>query len=1056
MASNSTISISYKLEESGDGFNKAIIKVEDLRNVLTSAVKEAEQLKSPVINFAALATGIDSINNTLSSLQKALKGLTDAYAAQVEAETQLAKAMRNNMGARESDIQSIKDLCSAQQELGVIGDEVQLAGAQELATYLSEKQSLEKLIPVMNDMLAQQYGLNATQENAAQIATMLGKVMDGQTSALSRYGYSFDDVQERILKYGSEAERAAVLTQVVESAVGGMNAELAQTDVGKQKQFDNTLGDIKEKLGGLANDAMSFITIAANATIALSGLIKLKSGIEAASAAVKGFKLGQTLTNFVIKATGLYSKQSALGLEMLRTSAKGSEKAVLGLKIAFRGLLIASAVGAAVWGVTKLIQAFTGASQKAAERQRELAEEQARLKKETEEWKSGLTNVSRAVADNAAEEMSALERLYSVAKDDTKSRKERADAISELKRQWPDYFNQISAEQIEINKLTKSYENAKKAILDLAMVKAIESKISENAGEKVSLGLELDDVTREYKEFEEIYDAVKKLKPDKSIGGLKFGDVKNALAGKTYKGEDAFRALQTGKFNTSGVAVLQTQHVNHGVQFMHLPEAMSAMNGVYIDKFKEIADKDDAVDRANDTLTERLEEAKKRVEGSIGNSGSGSTVTKPVFRENATKLKDIEENVRYFQAELENATIETAPEINANIVLWQKLADAIRNAGEESKKTVQEWHDIPATINEINENISILSNELNATDINDTDKVAKLNAQIAALQKQIDAIRKVGAEAEETEEKFKWHEAPKTLQEINDNIAKLQNDLLTVSSIDEAAGINRQIAALEELGNAYREAGKKGKSTFETLRDGYNGIKGIGGGVDSLTNALEGNANAWQTVTGIVDGFLQIYDGIRSIVEIIDMMRAATDLNVVSKKAETAATNENTISESANAVASLENTAAKSGEAVAEATASGAKLPFPMNIAAIAAGIAAVVGALGMIGCFASGGIVGGNSHSGDKLLARVNSGEMILNATQQRNLFGMLNTPTSIRGVSIATPDYAEVVAPLDKLRGMLNDSRADASPGHVEFEIRGDRLYGVLRRYERMRDRT
>lgn len=86
--------------------------------------------------------------------------------------------MRNTMGAREADIQSIKDLCAAQQELGVIGDEVQLSGVQELATYLGEKQSLEQLIPIMNDMLAQQYGLNATQENAAQIATMLGKVME--------------------------------------------------------------------------------------------------------------------------------------------------------------------------------------------------------------------------------------------------------------------------------------------------------------------------------------------------------------------------------------------------------------------------------------------------------------------------------------------------------------------------------------------------------------------------------------------------------------------------------------------------------------------------------------------------------------------------------------------------------------------------------------------------------------------------------------------------------------------------------------------------------------
>ena len=46
-------------------------------------------------------------------------------------------------------------------------------------------------------------------------------------------------------------------------------------------------------------------------------------------------------------------------------------------------------------------------------------------------------------------------------------------------------------------------------------------------------------------------------------------------------------------------------------------------------------------------------------------------------------------------------------------------------------------------------------------------------------------------------------------------------------------------------------------------------------------------------------------------------------------------------------------------------------------------------------GSFAEGGIVGGSSYSGDRLLARVNSQEMILNSRQQRNLFNLLDTGT-------------------------------------------------------------
>ena len=76
--------------------------------------------------------------------------------------------------------------------------------------------------------------------------------------------------------------------------------------------------------------------------------------------------------------------------------------------------------------------------------------------------------------------------------------------------------------------------------------------------------------------------------------------------------------------------------------------------------------------------------------------------------------------------------------------------------------------------------------------------------------------------------------------------------------------------------------------------------------------------------------------------------------------------------------------------ATANGVASASKLPFPANIAAIATVVATIASVFSSLPKFAEGGVVGGSSYFGDKLLARVNSGEMILNQGQQARLLSM------------------------------------------------------------------
>lgn len=267
------------------------------------------------INSKGFSSGVRQLGSGLGELTSKLRGVAAAAAAafsikriadfaaesmaawqvQLEAETKLAQVLRNTTGATQDQIDAVKTLASELQTVGVIGDEITLAGLQELGTYIEHADSLKTMSVVLDDMLAQQYGFNATAESAVTISTMLGKVLEGQTSALSRYGYSFTEAQEQLLKYGTEEQRVATLAEVVEASVGGMNAALAQTPVGRMKQLSNTLGDVKEQFGQAFTN-LKFLLLPAmeRMTALLSAAASQAVALSEHLAAVFGVELNNT------------------------------------------------------------------------------------------------------------------------------------------------------------------------------------------------------------------------------------------------------------------------------------------------------------------------------------------------------------------------------------------------------------------------------------------------------------------------------------------------------------------------------------------------------------------------------------------------------------------------------------------------------------------------------------------------------------------------------------------------------------------------------------------
>jgi hypothetical protein len=212
-------------------------------------------------------------------------------------------------------------------------------------------------------------------------------------------------------------------------------------------------------------------------------------------------------------------------------------------------------------------------------------------------------------------------------------------------------------------------------------------------------------------------------------------------------------------------------------------------------------------------------------------------------------------------------------------------------------------------------------------------------------------------------------------------------------------------------------------------------ISGYSEAISMLQNALkqmnpEESAANWDTYIDKIQEYKKALSGLEESYDeamLTPMDKAVDHFEKASEKAENVGSTLSSLGDVANAVgqafkaagdettaammemltATLDMTAqiipqimkligAKQAEAMAEGTASAAKLPYPANLGAIASIIATVLSTFATIYAaaqkFDSGGIVGGSSYHGDKILTRVESGEMILNRHQQKNLFDLLD----------------------------------------------------------------
>lgn len=231
------------------------------RNHIRTSMKRAEEdVKKSTSGMSSMFKKLGGVLAGAFAVGKIVqfsKAMIESYTGSIEQGLKLQTIMKQRFNATQAEVNAVGELADSIEQLGVVDKDVILAGGQQAATFLTQKESLEALMPAMGNLIAQQKGFNATESDAVTIGNLMGKVMQGQTSALKKVGISFTEAEEQVLKYGTELERANMLAQVINNNVGDMNQTLGNTPIGQMTRFGYAMDGIKDSIGRLLTAAIT-------------------------------------------------------------------------------------------------------------------------------------------------------------------------------------------------------------------------------------------------------------------------------------------------------------------------------------------------------------------------------------------------------------------------------------------------------------------------------------------------------------------------------------------------------------------------------------------------------------------------------------------------------------------------------------------------------------------------------------------------------------------------------------------------------------------------------
>lgn len=985
----STIIKNYGLswDKAGDVQDKIQLTA---KNGVTSFEQLAQALPRVTSNAATLGVSIDELMATFATL-------TGVSGNTAEVSTQLAAIFT-------ALVKPSSEASKMAQQMGIEFDAAAIKAAGGMRNFLTDLDKNVKAYASKSGMLEQEiYGKLF---GSAESLRALGP-LTGQLAA----------------KFNENVEAMKGSAGTIDDAFSIMSSSGAASLQILKNKFAEVGDAIASTMGGI----MPVLNITAqigNTVIAVSAMVSGLKNLAKIQAIVKVRTMAMNAASLVWNATSV--RMNAL-VQVMTASFRGAAVSATTLKLAIQGLLISTGVGVAIVALTEVIAAFTSKSADAQTQAEDTAESMKGFGDAADDIK---TAYDSALKNTYADLMAKYEKLKAGW---------RALSTEQQKMAWikdnQSAFNELRLKIGNVTEAENIFNRKTDAVVEAFKQRALAAAYAAKLTALYQRQIELLDKKQKI---------TKTIADDAKQGGrhAKEGDIvpeswRSDRYGKVGRdGQWRFTKVGAERYNGTNVSGntqinsvdKEIESVNRQIgdtQKQLTTRLNTARSFITADTpttphAKDTPKKTTIKDDKKDEPKTHVEELQAKLAAAQKEMGNAMTVDARVKAD--AKVADIQRQID----EATKGKVSIGAETEPTYIVQGSAADKRQsrtNAQHNIDRIRQDFEigligkeDAERQIADINKQleklgvkpievhfktyIEELQEQLHDAqqefeESTTIDARVKADAKIDDIQRQIDETTKgkVSIKAE-TEPTYIVQGSAADKRQSHSNAqnkaSRIQTDYeIGIIGKDEALKeieeINRQLAEIG-LKPIKIELDSKGfDKVFGDIKSGWGSIQGVGNGIQGISDALEGNGDAWQQVTGLINGFISIAEGIQGIVELFGMLTAATSAHAAASTTDAAAT-------AGEAAAATANTAAKSGEAVANATASGAKMSFPLNLVAIAAGVAAVIAALAAVSGFATGGVIGGTSTSGDKKFARVNSGEMILNKFQQARLFGMID----------------------------------------------------------------